>query len=906
MLGELPTPTQSNTPAKILRLWGKTSRSPENAGDFHPALYHMLDVGMVARVLLGKRASPRWRTNLGRNLGTEAEDLLNWLPWLISLHDIGKISAPFQEQSPIHRKRLFEEGFSFGNRTWDNNPHHPLIGQYYILKETQGMDIPIRLGLVLRDAIAGHHGYFAPAGALRETRDRLRREPKEWVELRQAASDILRSQLATADRIAWEDPANVSAAIVELTGFTILCDWLGSDGSIFSLCPDVDLDNYAILSEERARVATEKAGFLEPVCSSAPVGFCDLFPHFSPARPLQLAIDEISDEVLVQPCLAVIEAPTGEGKTEAGMALAHRIGQARGTDEFYYALPTTATSNQMFGRVQHYLYQNLQLHTRTKLIHGQAFLVEDDLRVQPLWEGIGQAPPPMLEWFSPKKRALLAPFGVGTIDQIELAALNVRHNALRMVGLAGKVVIIDEVHAYDVYMTTVLKRLLEWFSALGTSVILLSATLPKNRRSALMNAYTGGEGRETGEKNPYPCVIITGKYGQHCMTPAAHQAQRKVGIGHLHFGDDEVEEKAAWLLSAVAEGGCACWITNTVDRAQQMFLAVNELAGTETNRLLLHARFPLEDRQQLEKQLTEMYGFDKTNRPHRGVVIGTQVLEQSLDLDFDVMVSDLAPIDLLLQRAGRLHRHEFTSRPACHGAPVLWINSEVSKNGQLRIGVDKYIYAEFILRQSWESLKQLREIVLPGDYRSLVEAVYDIDTSTLEGALLETWKDLHNKEIEAALQAEVRLLPWPDPEESFCGLAAGMHFEESESGAGWFIAQTRLGQESLTVIPLEREGNKAWFYRNGVKTTFPVNEVAPRNLQLDLLRRSVRIGHMQIVRYLREGIEKGERLFADAELLKECYPLWLVNGKIALKSGSVNYLIRLDPLLGVLIIKENS
>jgi CRISPR-associated endonuclease/helicase Cas3 len=898
---EFQFPTPSPSQDRVLRLWGKTDRSSDDANDFHPALYHMFDVGMVARALLSMRSSPRWKNYLARNLGANEDVLIHWLPWLVALHDIGKISAPFQEQSQSQRERLLEEGFSFGNRTWDNNPQHPWIGQLFIV----GLDLPYHICEVLKDSVAGHHGYFAPAGSQRQTRGMLRHEPEEWKVLRHGACEILRQRLASTDQIPWGEPANLSAAVMSLTGFIILCDWLGSDGSVFSICPRNGLEEYLPISEERAKIAVENAGFFGPVSSSAPITFSGLFPKFTPPRPLQSAIDEIPGELFNQPCLIVIEAPTGEGKTEAAMALARRIGMANGTDEFYYALPTTATSNQMFGRIQGYLYENLDFPTRTKLVHGQAFLFEDDLLLRPLGEDNQQTTQASLEWFSPKKRALLAPFGVGTVDQIELAALNVRHNALRMAGLSGKVVVIDEVHAYDVYMTTILRRLLEWLSALGTSVILLSATLPKDRRSELVQAYAGS-GVELGHTdNPYPCIIVNGMKGSYRLTPPAYQMNRKIGIDHIHFGEQDVESKAAWLLEAVEQGGCACWITNTVDKAQRLFQKINDLAEIEVDRMLLHARFPLEDRQRLEKQLSRKYGPDKLNRPGKGIVIGTQVLEQSLDLDFDVMVSDLAPVDLLLQRAGRLHRHGKTQRPSLHRQPVLWINTERAVDGILLLGVDQYVYAEYILRKSWEVLLGLREIELPGDYRELIEAVYNRETPIPGGRLFEAWNELQIKESQAAGKAEMRLLPHPDPVDSFCGPAAGIRFEESEHESGWFIAQTRLGEESLTVVPLERYGSTACFFKDGQKVILSANQVPSRRMQFDLLRRSVHISHPKIVQYLRETAGEREKLFTDSELLRDCYPLWMTYNQTTIRTDSSSFLIRLDPLLGVLIKKED-
>jgi CRISPR-associated endonuclease/helicase Cas3 len=425
-----------------------------------------------------------------------------------------------------------------------------------------------------------------------------------------------------------------------------------------------------------------------------------LYPDVTP-RPVQAAIDDIPADLLRLPSLTVIEAPTGEGKTEAALALAHRIGALRGCDAFYYALPTMATSNQMFGRVNGYLRTRLDLPAGARLVHGQAHLLADHLPLRPMANGEQDEVAATLDWFAPRKRALLSSFGVGTIDQVELAVLNVRHVALRCAGLAGKTVIIDEVHAYDTYMTTIIERLLTWLRALDASVILLSATLPAPRLRALAAAW----GVAVDDAGPalaaYPQLRVFGGGQAHTATPPAHQLSREIDLAWLGYAAEDAAGKATWLLERAAAGGCLCWITNTVAQAQALYRELRQRAPADLPLTLIHSRFPLARREALEHEIAAAYG-PESPAVRRGIVVGTQVLEQSLDLDFDVMVSDLAPVDLLLQRSGRLHRHERPGRPVAE--PVLYVNVARDAAGVPEWGVNAVIYDEYVLRRTAEAL----------------------------------------------------------------------------------------------------------------------------------------------------------------------------------------------------------
>jgi CRISPR-associated endonuclease/helicase Cas3 len=889
--------------ARLLRCWGKTG---EASTLFHPVLYHMIDVGMIARELLGNSATPRYGLLLAAALGADAAELSRWLPWLVALHDIGKISAAFQMSNDTQKERLLEEGFSF--RGWRSSTcaSHSIIGQAHLLSENpaQWAGITPIMERVWEEMVGGHHGQFHTPDAVKSTGRSLRlEEPLEWAEMRQDVAQILRQTLDAGTPGTETSSPNISTAIAALTGFAILCDWLGSDSEHFPLCPYLSLVDYLEHSASRARQAAEQAGFFRTSTGLAPTAFTALFPDLKPPRPLQLAIDSIPDQVLASPCLAVIEAPTGEGKTEAALALAHRLAAATGTDEMYYALPTTATSNQMFGRLQKHVRDRLGLPAGVKLVHGQAFLVEDDLRLEPQSGTDGVTKDAMREWFAPRKRSLLAPFGTGTIDQAELAVLNVRHSALRLLGLAGKVVIVDEVHAYDTYMTTIIERLLAWISKLGTPVILLSATLPLAKRNALFRAY-GVEPPAAREGTAYPSLWVGGTGGVHATSPPAYQPERRLELGFLHIAVDDPKDKARWLVDAVARGGCACWITNTVDRAQRLFRAVSEMALPCTDLALLHGRFPLDDRQRLEEHITTKYGPDG-QRPFQGIVIGTQVLEQSLDLDFDVMVSDLAPVDLLLQRAGRLHRHRHhdAGRLLTHDSPRLWINAELDDSEQFRAGVDRFIYTEYILHRTWEVIRHKESIFLPADYRPLIEAVYDERKPEPGDRLLKAWQELQKRTAAAKGAAQIRLLPVPHSRDPYSSDAARMTFDENESSAAWIVAQTRLGEETLTVIPLERDGGLARINTVDDDPPIPVDRPAERNMQLRLLRRSLRLTHREAVAALKGQAREHPILFTQSALLKDCHPIWMRDGRTELTTTRGILVLILDQVLGMIIEK---
>ncbi|HJZ54874.1 MAG TPA: CRISPR-associated helicase Cas3', partial [Gemmataceae bacterium] len=428
-----------------------------------------------------------------------------------------------------------------------------------------------------------------------------------------------------------------------------------------------------------------------------------------------------------EPGLFIVEAPMGEGKTEAAWYVAD-CWDRRGGQGTYVALPTMATSNQMFDRVGKFLEsgagkKNLMLQ------HGKAALNDRFEKLRHLAELYDETAKPSAVvaegWFAAnKKHGLLAPYGVGTIDQVLLGVLQTKHVFVRLFGLAGKCVILDEVHAYDAYMTTLMKRLLEWLAALRCPVVLLSATLPAAKRHELLKAYTGVE-PEVPEEKPYPRVTTAVVIDNQAEVEVVHVPAS--GTKEIHLDWVEDGRLVGKLKGALTNGGCAAVIRNTVGLAQETYERLRDgLKDAGIRVELFHARFPFGRRQQIENAVLARYG--KSGGPaerDKCVLVATQVVEQSLDLDFDVMVSDVAPVDLVLQRAGRLHRHDRGDRPGAVRKPrLLLIEPELDENGVPQFGDSEFVYARFVLLKSFIALKGSGAVELPGDLERLIEQIY--------------------------------------------------------------------------------------------------------------------------------------------------------------------------------------
>ena len=420
----------------------------------------------------------------------------------------------------------------------------------------------------------------------------------------------------------------------------------------------------------------------------------------------------------------------GLGKTEAALVGAEELAVKSGRSGLFFGLPTQATSNGIFPRIISWLKkQSVEAGEKRglRLVHGKAFLNEEynnltsASNIDVDGDNEGREGFVVNQWFCGKKTAIMDDFVVGTVDQLLMMALRQKHLALRHLGLSKKVVVIDEVHAYDAYMDQYLNMALEWLGAYNVPVILLSATLPKKSRVDFIKHYLTGKGVKLSKEDmsslmveDYPLITYTDNDKALNVKDFAPIEDKRIEIKYT-----DTESLPKLLDSLLDGGGNAGIIVNTVKKAQDIAKELSEKFGDE-NVMLLHSSFIATDRVKNEEKLMKYLGKDG-DRPEKLIVVGTQVIEQSLDIDFDVMISDIAPVDLLIQRMGRLHRHTRDNRPSKHKKPVLYVLGN-DENLEFESG-SKAVYGGYLLARTGYFLGD--SIRLPSDISRLVQEVYD-------------------------------------------------------------------------------------------------------------------------------------------------------------------------------------
>ncbi len=930
-------------PLRLMALWGKLPRGADAPPSYHPLLCHMIDVALVAQAMWAAVLSRSIRGRVAEALGVSEDAAERWVGFLAGLHDLGKASPVFVYQVP--------RGEAISGRAWPivrglaRIPHGTITA--YALPATltePPFNLPPKIARRIGALLGGHHGIFPRAEAVGELTHKWNAVGKgEWTRGRKVLVHMLADLLGVTGLAAPRQLDNTTA--MYLAGLVSVADWIGSNTTFFPFAVEnVDTDappmpaDYREAARTKADEALTMLGWTGWKPHDNRRHFSDLF-GFAP-NSLQ---DEIVDlaEQLREPSLVIIEAPMGEGKTEAAFYLADTWSTTIGQRGSYVALPTQATSNQMFSRARTFLAKRYPADIlNLQLLHGHAALSaefqvlrrEGD-RLFKLGEVYGEdghdgARPNVVaaEWFTARKRGLLAPFGVGTVDQTLLGVLQTKHVFVRLFGLAHKTVVVDEVHAYDTYMTTLLERLLEWLGALGTSVVLLSATLPKLRREALTRAYLRGlEAPDADTRRlqgvDYPRVTWASSAQTGVRTVATSPLATKRVV--LRWVDGRLPDRAdghfapgTELQRVLAQGGCAAVICNTVRRAQEVYQALRpyfpDLADDGEPELeIFHARYRFQERQKREQRALIRFGkkeskvqvgeheFRCVHRPFRAVIVATQVIEQSLDLDFDLMVSDLAPVDLVLQRTGRLHRHD-RARPSGLEQPTLWLcapNIDDEDVPQFPRG-DEQVYDRHILLRSWLTLKgQGKAIEVPADVERLVEAVYsdDVDPGNVPQAFQQRWSttldELHQelKSDQAKAKQTVVAAPFY-PGDIFQIFNRDLD-EDDPSLHRNLRAQTRLAEPTVSVVLLRHD--EAALGQQGPKEIDQVRQ---------LLERSVTINHPGLVRAITAGATEAEPppAWHQQALLRHTWRV-VLEPDGSRRIGS--YELRLDDDLGVTVTR---
>ncbi|MSS46396.1 CRISPR-associated helicase Cas3' [Cutibacterium sp. WCA-380-WT-3A] len=654
--------------------WGKTNES----GGWLPVVQHLEDAaGIMAEVW---RLQPQSiRSLLADTLGGERA-AQTFVCFLAGIHDVGKISADFAYKARFPRPdgtstsylcdQMERHGFVI------TKPEHPIphgaVGQCHtqawLLNRYPDVPRARRCARNIASIVGGHHGMNPTDGDVKEYGLSLAREDHLWKATRDEVLNTMAAHTGAEEYLPkWMSTSIPIQVQVLSEALVIMADWIASSESLFPY--DVTEQTPDRVRRAATRLHLPHPWQLPPASNDAADIFRRSFPSIPGGAPNAMQASAVeAAEAMTEPGLLVIEAPMGQGKTEAALMCAEVLARKFGLGGVFFGLPTMATSNPMFGRVREWLDAVPATESSSiSLAHSKAGLNEEYQQLMP-WnahmdvydDSAGtqrEASAIVHEWFLGRKRAILADHVVGTIDQALFTGLKAKHVVLRHLGLASKVVIIDEVHAADVYMREYLKVVLEWLGAYRTPVILMSATLPPAQRHELALAYAKGRhGRNaqvvltTTDEYPIVTTVSDGvaQQGTSTSAPGRQIVVRSMG--------DSLDELISLIEDKMADGGCIGIIRDTVSRAQETFDALESRLDCEV--VLVHSRFLAPQRARREADLVRRLGRSGGDRPHRIVVVGTQVLEQSLDVDFDLLVSDIAPMDLLLQRIGRLHRHD--------------------------------------------------------------------------------------------------------------------------------------------------------------------------------------------------------------------------------------------------------
>ena len=559
----------------------------------HPLWKHLLDAAAVSLALRSPLARQEWSDEQ--------------VALIVGLHDIGKADAGFEHQVPEFSESLTLAGFP---AIADARCRHERLSARFVRTKLTKAGTYEFAAAVGRTVLA-HHGYW---------NESARDVAPEYARAQEQIGRMLKKVLGVTEFPKQAPDDDLSDLGMRLAGHIVLCDWIASNDEFFTdrrLMATEEPKDYFGHARRVAKDWVVRLGFDRDKSSGKPADVVSL------PRPIQEAL--LNHDI--PPGLVIIEAPMGEGKTEAAWILAEKW-RDKGYLGMYMALPTMATSDSLHGRYRDDYLKRLGRGEDAKLVHGMAWLRDDkEPEKSPEVDEPGGDQSLAAAWFRPTRRAMLAAHGVGTVDQAMLAGMHVKFGFLRLFGLADRVLVIDEVHAYDAYMSAIIGRLLQWCACLKIPVILLSATLSARQRAAMLEAY-GATGGDPGPKAPYPLITVVEKGKEPRPPVKADPSQSRTLKIETHPGLlGDTKKTAAKAAELVKAGGCCCVIVNTVKQAQAVYAA---LKLPDDQKLLFHARFTAGDRQQITERVLSMFGKECASRPEKFALVATQVVEHSL------------------------------------------------------------------------------------------------------------------------------------------------------------------------------------------------------------------------------------------------------------------------------------
>lgn len=797
----------------------------ENGNDWLPFWMHSFDTAGIMEKLAQKRLPESISDYLCAECGGR-EKLFSTLKFCALVHDIGKLTIVFQSRiydavdfSPFADCVELPKSGSLVNAS---DTPHALASEAILLK------LGCREGVA---SIAGaHHGrpsawtdvrdqisgactavenFYGKRGKYRQLFESLW---KEWIDFSLECAGF--SELSDLPDMA------VPAQVV-ISGMLVTADWIASNTTYFPL---ISADQKGEFGDYPKRIenAWTTIGFPNMWESKARFGLDDeafkerfgFLPNPTQADIISTATDAESSGIYI------IEAPMGLGKTEAALALSEILAARAGAGGMFFGMPTQATSNGIFPRLEKWaggLAEDEQTLLAIKLAHGNAALNEDYRELFTGHSNLNIESDSGLivhDWFSGRKQTLLSDFVIGTVDQLLMAALKQKHVMLKHFGLSGKVVVVDECHAYDAYMSQYLDMAIKWLGIYKVPVIILSATLPEKRRAELIEAYTDSEKRRAKHTEAHVDKTIADEAWKHSLAYPllTYTENNAVKQKALAFDGENKEvsvrriirdEVAATAGYAVERGGCVGVIVNTVRKAQEI-AAELQSAFPKAEVIIMHAQFIMTDRAKREEQILKRVGKHSTPESRHGlIIVGTQVLEQSLDLDFDLMITELCPMDLLLQRTGRLHRHNRV-RPQGLETACCFVLDETDDSFDSGSAA---IYGEWLLMRTRALLPN--KLTIPSDIPLLVQQTYDETNNEMLGELTEGMKKAQEENKlrtgKKRRSAENYLISKPSNKKGKC-LDGWLDNDIKPNNEQTGEKAVRDGDPSVDVIALMRDG----------------------------------------------------------------------------------------------------
>ncbi|MFC5186064.1 CRISPR-associated endonuclease Cas3'' [Actinomadura harenae] len=752
------------------RLWGKRAGLP----GAYPVACHLLDTAAIAGALWDAwlAGTPALRSD---ELGVSRGEARRLVGFWAGLHDVGKVSPSFQVLVDDLYEGLISESPEFARDQPVKGLAHNEVSHWVLVTALRELGYPAAesarddVAHQIAQMLGAHHGRFCPALKRRELRDpRGARDgvgKGPWEEQCRAHVAVLQRLTGASQALS----ARLSAPVaVVVTGLVIVADWLASQESFIRArmpgpgwsASDQDLEAHWAQAVADAPQVVREAGLGQADFRDRP--FEELF-GFAP-NALQDSIVRELPQLVGGPGLLLVTAPPGDGKTEAALYAAGVLARACGVGGLGFSLPTMATTDAMHRRVERFARRALARDAALTRVHSMAWLsaaTAGEAAVSAAGGDVVVTEPgtsvEAAQWLRGSRRGLVAPLSTFTIDQGLTGVLPVRYGVLRLLALAGKVMVVDEAHAYDAWMHALLVRLLEWLGALQAPVVLLSATLTGESARSLVDAYMRGAGHSAPAGVLQPCYpgwvfadAATGIVHKPRAVRSERERELRFDVRPVLRGPDTgrpghrlgvVKELLGPLVDD--DQGCVLVCCTTVAEAQDTYAALADWFaqlqddGREPPELrLLHSRFRTADRAAVIGDCEAAFGKDGS-RP-RTVLVSTQIIEQSLDLDFDLLITDLAPMALLLQRAGRCQRHRDRERdlhgdrrPAWAGAePRVVVLDPVKADGDFSVPAEwGTVYSESLLRRTHLLLRKLGAslVDVPRDVQGLVDAVYAED-----------------------------------------------------------------------------------------------------------------------------------------------------------------------------------